>query len=61
MAKTQEELNAIKEEIETIGEKIKELTEVELTQVTGGQDLKWITLFIPAAPNLGFVGAKVDE
>lgn len=36
MAKTQEELNALKEEVETLNEKLKELTEDELEQVTGG-------------------------
>ena len=61
MVKTQEELNVIKAEIETVGEKIKELTEEELAQVTGGQDLKWIQLFITAAPSLGFVETAVDE
>ena len=34
--KTKEELNAIKVEIETISEKLGELTEEELNQVTGG-------------------------
>ena len=34
--KTQEELNAIKEEIETLNKKLAELTEEELAQVTGG-------------------------
>ena len=36
MAKTQEELNALKEEVVTLNEKLKELTEEELAQVTGG-------------------------
>ena len=36
MAKTQEELNALKDEVETLNEKLKELTEEELNQVTGG-------------------------
>ena len=36
MAKTKEELNAIKEEIETLNKKLHELTEEELAQVTGG-------------------------
>lgn len=34
--KTQEELNVIKEEVETLNNKLKELTEEELTQVIGG-------------------------
>ena len=36
--KTEEELNALKEEIETVKKKLAELTEEELTQVTGGFD-----------------------
>ena len=36
MAKTQEELKVIKEEVETLNEKLAELTEEELAQVTGG-------------------------
>ena len=34
--KTQEELNAIKEEIENVSKKLRELTEDELKIVTGG-------------------------
>ncbi len=34
--KTKEELNALKEEVETVSRKLHELTEEELTQVTGG-------------------------
>ena len=34
--KTKEELNAIKEEVETLNKKLAELTEDELAQVTGG-------------------------
>ena len=36
MSKTKEELNEIKEEVETLDEKLHELTEEELEQVTGG-------------------------
>ena len=36
MAKTKEELNKIKEEVEAVNEKLHELTEEELEQVTGG-------------------------
>ena len=36
MAKTQEELKVIKEEVETLNNKLKELTEEELAQVSGG-------------------------
>ena len=34
--KTKEELNALKEEVETVSKKLHELTEKELAQVTGG-------------------------
>ena len=34
--KTQEELNALKEEVENVRKKLAELTEEELAQVTGG-------------------------
>ena len=36
MAKTQEELNIIKEEVKALNEKLAELTDEELAQVTGG-------------------------
>ena len=36
MAKTKEELNKLKEEVEAVNEKLQELTEEELEQVTGG-------------------------
>ena len=36
MAKTQEELNNLKKEIEALNKKLVELTDEELTQVTGG-------------------------
>ena len=34
--KTKEELNALKEEVETLNAKLAELTDEELEQVTGG-------------------------
>ena len=34
--KSKEELNALKEEVETLNKKLAELTEEELAQVTGG-------------------------
>ena len=36
MSKTKEELNALKKEAETVNEKLQELTEEEVAQVTGG-------------------------
>ena len=36
MSKSKEELNALKEEVEAVNEKLQELTPEELEQVTGG-------------------------
>ena len=36
MSKTKEELNALKEEVDNLNDKLKELTPEELEQVTGG-------------------------
>ena len=36
MKKTKEELNALKEEVETLDKKLRELTDEELKQVIGG-------------------------
>ena len=36
--KTKEELNALKEEVETLSKKLHELTEEELAQVCGGME-----------------------
>ena len=36
MSKTKEELDALKEEVETVNEKLAELTEEEIAQVSGG-------------------------
>ena len=38
MAKSKEELNKIKEEVETVSKKLHELTDEELDQVVGGRD-----------------------
>ncbi|MBQ0090249.1 MAG: bacteriocin [Prevotellaceae bacterium] len=48
MAKTKEELNALKEEVESVTRKIHELTDEELEQVSGGQRIP-VYLF-PGAP-----------
>ena len=37
--KTKEELNALKEEVETLNKKLAELTDEELAQVSGGGDV----------------------
>ena len=48
--KTKEELNALKEEVETVNKKLAELTEEELAQVSGG-----------VVPLGGFVHLLVSE
>lgn len=53
--KTKEELTALKEEVETLSRKLRELTPEELKQVTGGSgkvplyepSLEWIEYIIP--------------
>ena len=40
MSKTKEELNALKEEVETLNRKLHELTDEELAQVSGGAYVK---------------------
>ena len=37
--KSKEELNALKEDVETVSKKLAELTEEELAQVSGGDQL----------------------
>ena len=43
MAKTKEELDALKEEVESVNEKLAELTPEEIAQVNGGGDLGKVT------------------
>ena len=58
MTKTKEELNALKEEFETLNKKLVELTEEELSQVMGGKtlptqaNLLWSQLAKPAPISL---------
>ena len=53
MAKTKEELNELKQEYDSLTNKLKELTEDELLQVTGGLqtegdiDIELANLFAP--------------
>ena len=51
MAKTQEELKVIKEEVETLNEKLHELTEEELEQVTGGFFVGPTAVKLPGSSN----------
>ena len=53
MAKTQEELNAIKEDVETLNNKLNELTEEELAQVTGGATGQ--VVFFNSEKGFGFI------
>ena len=46
--KTKEELNALKEEVETLNKKLAELTDEELAQVSGGKISTGIPLIIAA-------------
>ena len=39
MSKSKEELNAIKEEVESVNEKLQELTPEEIAQISGGQSV----------------------
>ena len=51
MSKTKEELNAIKEEVETVNKKLHELTPEELEQVTEG----WIAAIAGAGTQFASV------
>ena len=52
MSKSKEELNKIKEEVEAVNEKLHELTEEELAQVTGGLAPYDINLVVAPGTNL---------
>ena len=41
--KRKEKLNALKEEVETVSKKLQELSEEELAQVSGGEDVSLAT------------------
>ena len=57
MSKSKEELNKIKEEVETVNEKLQELTPEELEQVNGGQGntLTWW------AVGTSIIAAKIEN
>ena len=42
--KTKEELNALKEEVETLNKKLAELTDEEIAQVAGGGQNYWLPI-----------------
>ena len=56
--KTKEELNALKEEVETMNKKLAELTEEELAQVAGGYTGCYKT---KTACDWGKIGADWDK
>ena len=45
--KSKEELNKLKEEVEAVNEKLAELTEEEITQISGGDGIKVPTIWPP--------------
>ena len=51
MSKTKEELNALKEEVETVNEKCSELSMEELSQVTGGSFVDPAAVKLPESSN----------
>ena len=50
MSKSKEELNALKKEVEAVNEKLNELTEEEIAQVTGGARISWYQQIPGTAP-----------
>ena len=52
MSKTKEELNELKKEVESVNEKLAELTEEEIAQVNGGRSVH----FAPVARELETMG-----
>ena len=51
MSKTKEELNKLKEEVETVNEKLQKLTPEELSQVTGGSFADPSAFKLPGSSN----------
>ena len=59
--KTKEELNALKEEVEALNKKLRELTEEELAQVEGGAGLENSALRAVAQHFGKSIGRKADK
>ena len=59
--KTKEELNALKEEVETVSRKLHALTDEELAQVTGGFDPDGRVYNERNKGNVGMPSASVSE
>ena len=51
MSKTKEELKKLKEEVETVNEKLQKLTPEELSQVTGGSFVGPTAFKLPGSSN----------
>ena len=58
--KTKEELNALKEEVETVSRKLAELTEEELAQVSGGAYINGLTDQYPGGGTYIYPGFPED-
>ena len=54
MKKTKKELDELKEEVEALGEKLHELTDEELAQVTGGGASQYLTVGATVAMVVNF-------
>ena len=55
-----EELNKLKEEVETLNKKLHELTEEELKQVSGGKDYGFQSPTDPKREGMKFEGGTID-
>ena len=60
MTKTQEELNTLKVEYEILNNKLKELTEDELNEVTGGVNIWDIGVKLKERFNTGLLGSNQE-
>ena len=61
--KTEEELNAIKEELEALSRKLHELTEEELAQVSGGSGKSdyEVPVYTPELEWIEYLITKIDS
>ena len=58
--KTKEELNELKKEVEAFNDKLSELTEEEMVQVTGGAGLPFISRHNIRSPLTGMININLD-
>ncbi len=59
--KTKEELNELKREVETLNQKLAELSEDELAEVTGGMQGSAIESLLPTKANVSLTSPKQDS